>query len=88
MVLMALRMITQKPLAFFLEIKNKLEEKPGINNRKYKSSDYLSAYHLVRHEDQRQRNDFFERTVMAIFLLNCLKKTNYFENSKGKVITI
>ncbi|KAL0276412.1 UNVERIFIED_CONTAM: hypothetical protein PYX00_003995 [Menopon gallinae] len=76
-VLMALRIITQSPLNFFLNLRSALS-----NDTKefevYNSSDYEALYHLVRHEQLRQNRDFFERTIMAWFLLQCLKKAKYF----------
>lgn len=65
-----------------------LAQEPRSDSRKHKSDDYLSVYHLVRHEDQRANDDFFERTVMAVFLLRALQRVGYFgdknQNPAGK----
>lgn len=53
-------------------------QEPRESLKTYKSGDYLPVYHLVRHENQRNIEDFFERTVMAVFLLRALQGTGYF----------
>ncbi|XP_046145989.1 SET and MYND domain-containing protein 4-like isoform X1 [Osmia bicornis bicornis] len=39
----------------------------------------LRAYDLVAHEKQRSAKDFFERSLMAAFLLRCLQRVGFFE---------
>ena len=46
----------------------------------YNSQDYLPIYHLVGHSDQRTPNDIFIRTLTAVFLLQCLRKTGFFKS--------
>ncbi|XP_050511368.1 SET and MYND domain-containing protein DDB_G0273589-like isoform X2 [Diabrotica virgifera virgifera] len=60
----ALRMVTQQKLEKCLEIyKNKSEEK---------------IFNLCTNSDKRDSEDFFQRTLMAAFLLRCLQKCGYF----------
>lgn len=42
----------------------------------------LRAYQLVAHEKQRSARDFFERSLMAAFLLECLRTIGFFGDSK------
>ncbi|XP_031826876.2 protein-lysine N-methyltransferase SMYD4 [Nomia melanderi] len=42
----------------------------------------LRAYQLVAHEKQRSARDFFERSLMAAFLLECLRTVGFFGDSK------
>lgn len=39
---------------------------------------YLRTYQLVTHGDRRNKESFFHVTLMADFLLKCLKMANYF----------
>ncbi|KAK2583341.1 hypothetical protein KPH14_009340 [Odynerus spinipes] len=39
------------------------------------------AYDLVNHESRRSGSDFLERTLMAAFLLKCLQRVDFFENT-------
>lgn len=39
---------------------------------------YLETYNLVTHSDKRNKESFFHVTLMATFLLKCLKVANYF----------
>nr|XP_033338571.1 SET and MYND domain-containing protein 4-like [Megalopta genalis] len=49
----------------------------------------LRAYELVMHEDRRTARDFFERSLMAAFLLKCLQTVGFFEDSsRSKVSTV
>ncbi|XP_078050736.1 protein-lysine N-methyltransferase SMYD4 isoform X2 [Augochlora pura] len=40
----------------------------------------LRAYQLVMHENRRTARDFFERSLMAAFLLKCLQTVGFFED--------
>ncbi|XP_076640462.1 protein-lysine N-methyltransferase SMYD4 isoform X1 [Colletes latitarsis] len=40
----------------------------------------LRAYDLVTHQNERTAKDFFERSLMAAFLLKCLQRVEFFEN--------
>nr|XP_018910791.1 PREDICTED: SET and MYND domain-containing protein 4 [Bemisia tabaci] len=66
----ALRIITQQKLDFFLRVKDKLKDP--------KSCDYAQLYNLVTHSDKRSSEDLFQRTLMSLFLLHILKKSGYF----------
>lgn len=39
---------------------------------------YIRTYQLVTHSQMRNKESFFHVTLMADFLLKCLKMTNYF----------
>lgn len=39
----------------------------------------LRVYDLVKHEKHRTAKDFFERSLMAAFLLKCLQRVGFFE---------
>uniref|UniRef100_A0A6V7IMK7 Uncharacterized protein n=1 Tax=Bracon brevicornis TaxID=1563983 RepID=A0A6V7IMK7_9HYME len=45
------------------------------------------AYQLVGHESLRTPSDFFERTLMAAFLLKCLTIVDFFGTSKENIGT-
>ncbi|KAK9499021.1 hypothetical protein O3M35_003540 [Rhynocoris fuscipes] len=83
--LMSLRIITQSNVEFFLKIRNLLKEEGGLwTNQEYNSSNFLTVYQLVRHEQKRTVADLMHRAYMALFLLSCLKQTDYFANLANK----
>lgn len=61
-----LRMITQNTLKYNLEI---------YDNRKLEK-----AFSLCTNAEVRLPEDFFQRTLMAAFLLRCLQRSGYFPN--------
>lgn len=65
----ALRMITQNPLKQCLE---------AYNN---KSQDKI--FQLCANSKLRPPEDYLQRTIMAAFLLRCLQKGGYFEDSEA-----
>ncbi|CAL4136244.1 unnamed protein product [Meganyctiphanes norvegica] len=81
---LAFRMVTQSPLSFFLEQKDKLREMDPketlavTKESPYVGTDFMRIYNLVRHENQRTQEDNLHRTIMAAFLLKSLRKTKYF----------
>ncbi|XP_054271330.1 SET and MYND domain-containing protein 4 [Macrosteles quadrilineatus] len=84
-VLMALRIITQRQLEHFLQLRPSLEK--SIKDKPYKSDDYRRVYNLVNHGSDRSAEDFLHRTVVAVFLLRCLKTTDYFKMQDENTIT-
>ncbi|XP_063244730.1 SET and MYND domain-containing protein 4 isoform X5 [Bacillus rossius redtenbacheri] len=44
----------------------------------YRGDDYETVYQLVRHEDRRTAEDFFQRSAVAVFLFRCLQLGGYF----------
>lgn len=74
--LLALRMITQRPLEQV--IKEDTYAKEERNVVIYKTEDYYNVNRLVRHEDVRDPEELLHLTIMAAFLLNLLKTTDYF----------
>jgi SET and MYND domain-containing protein 4 len=80
---MALRAISQKPLKYFLDMKDELEELKknpdyerldGLTN-----DDYRRVFVLVTHEKDRTFEDVFHRIIMASFLTYCLKLGGFFD---------
>ncbi|XP_015108771.1 SET and MYND domain-containing protein 4 isoform X2 [Diachasma alloeum] len=43
------------------------------------------AYELVTHESMRSPSDFFERTLMAAFLLKCLMTVDFFGSTRASI---
>ncbi|XP_076056655.1 protein-lysine N-methyltransferase SMYD4-like isoform X3 [Oratosquilla oratoria] len=80
---LAFRMLTKHPLAFFMGLREQLQDnlpETTVNNKEvYDPTDFLRIYNLVRHSQDRTPEDFFHRTVMTVFLIKALKKTKYFE---------
>ncbi|KAK4298803.1 hypothetical protein Pmani_028882 [Petrolisthes manimaculis] len=80
---LAFRALTQSPLSFFLNLRDKLtEENPEetANSKEvYDPTDFLRFYRLVCHSQHRTPEDFFHRTIMVCFWLKALKKTKFFE---------
>ncbi|MPC41412.1 SET and MYND domain-containing protein 4 [Portunus trituberculatus] len=80
---LALRLVTQKPVSYFLDMKEKLNEedlKEITNNKEvYDPSDFMRLYNLVCHSQFRTAEDLFHRCVMIVFLIKALKKTKYFD---------
>lgn len=65
----SLRMITQHGLEKSLKI--------------YKDRSSEAAMSLCSHEEKRETKDFLQRTLMAVFLLRCLQKCEFFPDKKG-----
>ena len=85
---LSLRMVTQEGLIFFKQLHSKLkqmgkcpEDSCDLTKRE---KNYLNVYNLTTNCKLRTSKDFFTRTVMAIFLVKCLKLTNYFESPENK----
>ncbi|KAG0713717.1 SET and MYND domain-containing protein 4 [Chionoecetes opilio] len=84
---LTLRLVTQYPVSYFLDMKEKLTEgedlKETTNNKDvYDPSDFMRLYQLVCHSQSRTAEDLFHRCIMIVFLIKALKKTKYFD-SKG-----
>ncbi|XP_042864384.1 SET and MYND domain-containing protein 4-like isoform X2 [Penaeus japonicus] len=81
---LALRILTQSPISFFLEMKDKLENEKLKETTEakdvYDPTDFFRLYNLVTHSEQRTPEDWFHRTCMVVFLVKALKKTKYFED--------
>lgn len=82
---LSLRMVTQEGLPFFKQLYEKIKK---IEKGKQKSisaefskreSRYMEVYNLTSHSNIRPNEDYFRRTLMAIFLVGCLKHTEFFE---------
>ncbi|CAK9832011.1 SET and MYND domain-containing protein 4 [Anthophora retusa] len=46
----------------------------------------LRPYDLVMHEKRRTAADFFQRSLMAVFLLKCLQRVGFFGQSTGTTV--
>ncbi|KAF7268904.1 hypothetical protein GWI33_018006 [Rhynchophorus ferrugineus] len=78
--LMALRIITHKPLEFFLDKRKKLKDymkdsckKNIVRKKLYRSDDYDNIFFLCRNESIRKKEELVHYTCIAIYLLNILK---------------
>nr|CAD7201939.1 unnamed protein product [Timema douglasi] len=72
----ALRMVTQAGEQFFLDRRQDLTS--HSKEILPPSDKYLAVHSLVTHADKRKPKEFFQRTLMAVFLLKCLQKSGYF----------
>lgn len=85
---MALRVIAQKSLKYFIEIKSELEElRKNCDYAKtdlYPHDDYRRVFVLVTHENERSFEDIFHRIVMASFLTHCLKLGGFFDGDDSE----
>ncbi|XP_050428772.1 SET and MYND domain-containing protein 4 [Adelges cooleyi] len=81
--LMALRIVTQKPLKYFTGLERKLDQPQLVpaNVVKYEPDDYVGLYNLVTHRDSRSVQDVLHRAHLASYLLRCLKTTGYFRKN-------
>jgi len=83
---LALRAITQKPLQFFLDIRERLSKDQhninfGVTEEKdfvYNSSDYNSLYNLVGHHEQWDFQSHAYKAFFALFFIRCLQKSKFF----------
>lgn len=81
---MALRIIVQRTFSYFIAAQSTLKKpKEG----KYFTDDYARVYHLECNANMRSKGDYFQRTHMAVFLLNLLKKTNYLTSNESMSIS-
>lgn len=77
--LIAIRLIMQHPLEYFIKIKPLLEQARDFGESdKNSEANYLSVYDLVRHDSSRTAEDFLHRAHMAVFLFKCLRAAKYF----------
>ncbi|XP_014249101.1 SET and MYND domain-containing protein 4-like [Cimex lectularius] len=77
---MALRIISQHPIQYFLSLKTDLKGDLGVwLDKEYCGMNYLTVYQLVTHENRRTSEDLLHRSFMALFLLSSLIAAGYFE---------
>lgn len=85
---LSLRMITQEGLGFFKKLQKKIETLKSSKLSKQSTetveftkeeSRYIQVYNLITHSGLRLNEDYFQRTVMSIFLVMCLKETDFFQ---------
>ncbi|XP_066138308.1 SET and MYND domain-containing protein 4-like [Euwallacea fornicatus] len=86
--LLAMRIVSQKPLKFFLEKRNKLKDymrdvckKNVVRKKIYRSDDYDNVFFLCRNEPLRKKEELVHYACMAIYLLRLLKQGYYFGES-------
>ena len=89
----ALRILTQGKLEYFLDKKAKLEqfegnfsEMPHLDEDNSGSVDYERVYRLATLSHLRKDKDFFDRTFMAIFLFQCLRATGFLPMAQNRHI--
>ena len=83
---LALRVVTKSGYAFLKHFKETLESGEdksfGCNNSGiYDPAEYLPIFHLVTHAGDRAVSDLFRRTIMAVFLLKCLQRGDFFPDA-------
>ncbi|KAK6639922.1 hypothetical protein RUM43_008199 [Polyplax serrata] len=77
---LSLRMVTQEGLQFFKQLLSKVQT-PGHSQKiefTQREMQYMKVYNLMTHSRLRTSLDYFRRAIMAIFLVRCLKETDYF----------
>ena len=89
---LALRMVIKATFPYLKEFKEKYgdrnideEDQCSIGFDEdgiYDSHNYWAVYNLVNHTYDRKFPDLFRRTVMAVYLLKCLEKTEYFPSEE------
>ncbi|XP_044741757.1 SET and MYND domain-containing protein DDB_G0284059 [Chrysoperla carnea] len=67
--LMALRFITERNQEYFQELYSSNCKTQNVYNQ---------VLTLVTHSDKRSQEDFFHRSIMALYLMKCLEQSNYF----------
>lgn len=83
---MALRMISQKNLKYFYDIRGDLERgQPFEEYSKYPNNDYRKAYQLVCHESRRNAFSFFQYGFMSVFLVKCLKLSEFLSTDEEAI---
>jgi SET and MYND domain-containing protein 4 len=84
---MALRIIAQKSVKYFLDIKNELDMlRDKVDYTKIdtlSNDDYRRVFVLVTHEKDRTFEDIFHRMTMSSFLTYCLKIGGFFEDDSS-----
>ncbi|XP_011192734.2 SET and MYND domain-containing protein 4 [Zeugodacus cucurbitae] len=87
---MALRILANKPLEYFLKIKDDIEKDLPLDEIiKLPHEDYRRVSHLERHEKSRPASNIFQHTLMARFLTKCLAEAGYFgETPKAEDLNI
>ena len=78
---LALRIITAKPLSFFLQKKQDILDSDSGNSGR-DTVPYLQILSLVALQDQRWPEDFLLRSTMALILLGILRASGYFGTKK------
>ncbi|XP_071517837.1 SET and MYND domain-containing protein 4-like [Panulirus ornatus] len=77
---LALRVVTQHGLPFFKKLRRRLQEPATLPTASspHRPDDYMTFYHLVGLEEQRSSKDFFQRSLVATFLLKVLQRADFF----------
>ncbi|KAL1488424.1 hypothetical protein ABEB36_014897 [Hypothenemus hampei] len=83
--LLAMRIISQRPLKFFIDKRNKLKDyskdsckKNVIRKKIYRSDDYDNVFFHCRNEMLRKKEELVHYSCMAIYLMRLLKQGGYF----------
>lgn len=91
---MALRAVTQKPMAYFVENQKEIEkfidlEEPvhPLPGRAYLSADYRTVANLATHLGELEEETALKHSVLAVFFLRFLKFAGYFgsQGSSGNL---
>ena len=82
---LALRTVTMKPLAYFLE-QGIGEHDPGYGTTDgliYDGQDFKSLYNLVGHHSEWSFKEHAYKAFFSLFFVRCLQKSNYFGESQS-----
>ncbi len=82
--MLALRSVCTEGLDRLKTIKNR-SEKSGTTSedvdKTYLSNDFQNLYNLTAHEETISQDQWLLRTLVSVFILECLKKTDFFNDS-------
>lgn len=53
----------------------------------YDTNDFTNVYHLVKHEENRSADDFFQRSTMSVILVRLLQAAQFFSDKPQKQIS-
>lgn len=84
---MALRIVTQKSLKYFLDLRRFLNKGKSLRKKTYSHDNYENIYFLCRNVSQWKKDYLIHYTCMALFLLRLLKMTDYFGGSDDAYLT-
>ncbi|XP_069689519.1 SET and MYND domain-containing protein 4-like isoform X2 [Periplaneta americana] len=87
--LMALRILSQRGLKYFLDLRDCLSKDCDVvkKSEKYCPTDYRTVYNLVGHSGARTPLDFLFRTDTAVLLFRCLKVAGFFSGQISESVS-
>lgn len=92
---MALRIISQKSVDYFVAMKDDLNQQLSVNPKDkaidlpdLPNDDYRKVFGMVTHDDESQFEICFHRYLMANFLMHLLDLGGYFEGHKKEEVFV